>query len=142
MKAINTYLNFPGTSEEAFSFYKTVFGGEYYIMRFKETPEAEKLSPELAEKAMHISLPIGKDNTLMATDALEEMGHKTTPGNNYFICLDAESEAEAQRLFDGLSAGGKVEVPLGKMFWGALYGQITDKFGIQWMINFNENPNA
>ena len=113
MATLNPYLNFLGNTEEAFNFYKSVFGGEFTnLTRFKDTPAAAQMKPEDAEKLMHVSLPIGKGNTLMGTDALESMGHKVTHGNNTQLSLEADSKEEATKLFDGLSAGGKPEVPL------------------------------
>ena len=88
---------------------------------------------------MHISLPIGKGNILMATDALESLGQKLVPGNNVHLCLSAESREEADRVFNGLSAGGKVVMPLSDQFWGAYYGMFVDKYGISWMISYDKN---
>jgi PhnB protein len=137
MPSINPYLNFAGKTEEAFNFYKSVFGGEFAMLqRFSDTPDADKLPPGVKDKIMHVSLPIGKDNILMGTDACEEMGFNIKQGNNYHICIGAESREEADRLFNGLSEGGKVNMPLQDMFWGAYYGDMTDKFGIQWMVNY------
>lgn len=136
MIKINPYLNFNGNTEEAFNFYKTVFGGEFFrIQRFKETPEAGRVPKEEQEKLMHVSLPIGKGNMLMATDALESMGQKMVAGNNFSLSLNVDSEAEADTLFAKLSAGGKVDMPLKKEFWGAYFGMLTDKFGIRWMVS-------
>ena len=140
MKTVNPYLNFPGNAEEAFNFYKSVFGGEFaMVQRFKDTPEADRVPEDLKEKLMHIALPIGKGNVLMATDALESMGHKVTAGTNFHLSISADSEEEANKLFAGLSAGGIVTVPLAKMFWGAYFGMCTDKFGIQWMVSHDPN---
>jgi PhnB protein len=140
MKTVNPYLNFPGNAEEAFNFYKSVFGGEFAaVQRFKDTPEADRVPEELKEKLMHIALPIGKGNVLMATDALESMGHKVTAGTNFHLSISADSEEEANKLFTGLSAGGIITVPLAKMFWGAYFGMCTDKFGIQWMVSHDPN---
>ena len=137
MATFNPYLNFPGNTEEAFKLYKSVFGGEFtFIQRFKETPMADKIPAKEKDKLMHIALPIGKGNVLMGTDALESMGHKLTPGNNFSISIEADSKEEAKRLFDGLSAGGKVETPLSDHFWGAYFGMFADKFGARWMINY------
>src|SRR6267154_1105010 len=112
MKAVNPYLNFPGNTEEAFTFYKSVFGGEFAVVqRFKDTPEAGTVPENLKDKIMHISLSIGKGNVLMATDALESMEHKVTPGTNFHLSISTDSEEETNKLFDGLSAGGKVTVP-------------------------------
>ncbi|MDP4262683.1 MAG: VOC family protein [Bacteroidota bacterium] len=140
MKTVNPYLNFPGNTEEAFNFYKSVFGGEFItLQRFKDTPEADRVPQNLKEKIMHISLPIGKGNVLMATDALESMGHKVSAGTNFHLSINADSEEETKKLFTALSAGGKVTMPLDKMFWGAYFGMCTDKFGIQWMVSYDQN---
>ncbi|GAB3900378.1 VOC family protein [Larkinella knui] len=140
MATINPYLNFKGNTEEAFNFYKSVFGGEFImVQRFKDTPEGERVSAEEGDKIMHISLPIGKGNILMGTDALESMGHKLTAGNNFQLSIGTDSQQEADAIFNALSAGGQVEVPLGRMFWGAYFGMFTDKFGITWMVSFDEN---
>jgi len=137
MATINPYLNFDGTTEEAFNFYKSVFGGEFaMIQRFKDTPEAGNIPPGVGDKIMHVSLPIGKGNMIMGTDAIESMGHPLTMGNNFYICISPESKEEADKLFNGLSAGGKIEMPLAEMFWGAYYGSFKDKFGVQWMVNY------
>ena len=138
MKAVNTYLNFNGNTEEAFNFYKSVFGGEFaLVMRFKETAEGAKMPPEVQDKIMHIALPLKNGSILMATDSLESMGQKVIEGNNYFICISPESVEEGEKLFKDLSAGGKVELDYQKQFWGAWHGQLTDKFGIQWMLDFD-----
>ncbi len=134
---INPYLNFPGTTEAAFNFYKSVFGGEFSMLqRFKETPDGAKMSAPLQNQIMHISLPIAPGYNLMATDAPAEMGFSLTKGNNFYIAISPDSREEAKRLFDVLSAGGKVEMDMQDMFWGAYYGSFEDKFGIKWMINY------
>lgn len=141
MASINPYLNFPGNTEEAFNFYKSVFGGEFaMVMRFKDTPEKDRVPEQEQEKIMHIALPIG-GNILMATDALESMGHKLEMGNNMSISISATSFDEGKKLFDGLSADGKVTVPYSRQFWGDTFGMFTDKFSIKWMISFNEKYN-
>jgi PhnB protein len=138
MAKMNPYLNFSGNTEEAFLFYRLVFGGEFAaLQRFKDTPESDRMPKEVREKIMHIALPIGKDAVLMATDALESMGQKLMVGNNFYISLEAESKAEADRLYAALSSGGKIEVPLADAFWGAYFGAFADRFGVQWMINFD-----
>ena len=137
MASINPYLNFNGNTEEAFNFYKSVFGGEFLsLMRFKDNPDCGQMSESDKERIMHIALPIGKSDAIMATDSLESMGQKLTIGNNFYIALAPDSKEEAERLFNGLSAGGKIEVPLQDMFWGAYFGSFTDKFGVQWMVNY------
>ncbi len=143
MTKVDIYLNFNGNTEEAFNFYKSVFGGEFSaLQRFKDTPEAGKLSPADQEKLMHISLPIGSSMTLMATDALESMGQTLVVGNNFSISLGADSQEEADRIFGQLSAGGNVEMPLQITFWNAYFGMFTDKFGIQWMVSCDLNQTA
>ena len=140
MATINPYLNFPGSTEEAFNFYKSVFGGEFLsFQRFKDTPAADNVPDNEKDKIMHVSLPIGNGNVLMATDALESMGHKVMVGNNFYISINPESKEEAERLFNGLAAGGKIEMPLQDQFWGAYFGTFTDRFGIQWMVNYSYN---
>ncbi len=139
MTRLNPYLNFNGNSEEAFNFYKSVFGGEFAVlMRFKDSAECGNIPASDQEGIMHIALPIGNGNVLMATDALESMGQKLTFGNNFYISLSPESKGEADRLFNELSAGGKMEMPIQEMFWG-YFGSFADKFGIQWMINYDKN---
>jgi PhnB protein len=134
MKTINPYLNFPGTTEEAFNFYKSIFGGEFTMVQ--KFGKGEKIPDSVSNKIMHISLPIGNGNVLMGTDACEEMGFKLTQGNNMHIILEPESKEEAEKLFNSLSKGGKVGQPLQDTFWGAYYGDFIDKFGIPWMVNY------
>ncbi len=140
MTAINPYLNFAGNTEEAFNFYKSVFGGEFLaVTRFRDTPEAGNVPENERDKIMHIALPIGNGNVLMATDALESMGHRLAAGNNFSLSIQPDSKPEAERLFNALSAGGKVDMPLEKAFWGAYFGMVKDRFGVQWMINYDES---
>lgn len=138
MAKMNAYLNFNGNTEEAFNFYKSVFGGEFTtFQRFKDTAEKDKLSAADGEKIMHVALPIGQHgDVLMATDILESMGQKIIVGNNFSVSIQADSKEEADKIFTALSAGGKVEMPIADAFWGAYFGMFTDKFGIQWMVNF------
>lgn len=137
MKALNPYLNFPGNTEEAFNFYKSVFGGELVgLTRYSDIPEDGKVKPNEKEKLMHVSLPIGKNNVLMATDVLESTGGQLTAGTNFHISITADSKEEATKVFNGLSKGGEVSMPLADTFWGDYFGMLTDKFGIQWMINY------
>jgi PhnB protein len=138
MPSLNPYLNFNGNTEEAFKFYQSVFGGELSIQRFKDTPESGNIPEADRNKVMHVMLPIGKGNSLMGTDAMESVGQKVTVGNNFYISIDTESQEEADRLFKGLSAGGKVELEMQKTFWGSYFGMFADKFGIQWMISYSE----
>ncbi|MCO6474449.1 MAG: VOC family protein [Ignavibacterium sp.] len=139
MKSINPYLNFQGNTEEAFNFYKSVFGGEFQggIFRFKDTQMRDKLSDEEQQMVMHIGLPMGNQNYLMATDALESMGQKVIFGNNFYISILADSREEADKLFAGLSEGGKVEMPMADQFWGDYFGSLVDKFGVQWMVIYS-----
>ena len=109
------------------------------LQRFKDIPDGDKMSPSDQEKIMHIRLPIGHGNFLMASDALVSMGQTLNSGNNFSISLEVESREEANKLFNGLSTGGKVGMPLEDAFWGAYFGMCTDKFGIQWMINYDYN---
>lgn len=140
MARTSTYLNFPRSTEEAFMLYKSVFGGEFDgpIHRMGEVP-AQEGAPAMAEEdknlVMHIALPILGGHVLMGTDAPESMGFTVTFGNNVFINLEPDTKEEADRLFAGLSAGGKADMPLQEMFWGAYYGSCTDKFGVKWMFN-------
>lgn len=137
MAAINPYLNFNGNCEEAFNFYKSVFGGEFLtLMRYKDMPSEGNLSASEGEKIMHTALPIGQGTFLMGGDVLEAMG-KATIGTNVNIAISPDSEEEARRLFDGLAAGGQVTMPLDQAPWGDLFGMLTDKFEIQWMVNYS-----
>ena len=135
MAKLNPYLNFNGKTEEAFNFYKSVLGGEFLMLqRFRDTPFGDKMPEDDKDKVMHVALPIG-ENILMGTDTIESIGQQLTSGNNFSLSLETESMEEADRLFNALSQGGRVEMPLQKTFWDAYYGMFTDKFGIQWMIN-------
>ena len=144
MARTSTYLNFPRNTEEAFNFYKSVFGTEFGgngIARLKDIPPAPDMPP-LAEGdknlVMHIELPIVGGHMLMGTDAPETMGFTVQMGNNVHINLEPDTRAETKKLFDALSAGGKVTMPLQDMFWGAYFGSCTDKFGLHWMFNCME----
>lgn len=141
---VSTYLNFAGHTEEAFLFYKSVFGSEFLgngIQRFGDVPAstgAAPLSEDDKKLVLHVELPILGGHILMATDAPESMGFKVTPGNNMHINLEPESRAETKRLFDALSANGTINMELQDMFWGAYYGSCTDQYGINWMFNCTE----
>lgn len=138
MISVNPYLNFAGNTEEAFNFYRSIFGGDFpMVMRFGDTPEAARAGAEDAQKLMHIALPLGS-SMLMATDALESMGQKLVQGNNFHLVINAESRNEADTLYSKLSKSGKSTVPMADTFWGDYYGMLTDKFGIQWMISFSQ----
>jgi PhnB protein len=142
MASLNPYLNFKGDTEEAFNFYRSVFGGEFItLQRFKDTPESDRVPENEKDKIMHVSLEVSKGYILMGTDALESMGHKIHSGDNISLSLTAESEEEAIKLFNGLSEGGTVQMPLQKTFWGAFFGMLKDKFGIQWMVSYDYPKN-
>jgi PhnB protein len=138
MAQINPHINFNGNAEEAFTFYKSVFGGEFaIIMRFKDISSPEfPVTEKEANKIMHISLPIGK-NVLMANDVPESMGKTNENENRSKISISAESKEEADRLFNGLSAGGQIEVPIGDSPWGSYFGMFRDKYGIEWIVDFD-----
>ena len=143
MATTNTYLNFNGNCEEAFTFYKSVFGGEFnYLGRFNEMPpQAENQMSEVHGKLiMHVSLPIGT-SILMGSDTGGEWANSYVQGNNFSVSITADSKEEADRLFAGLSDGGKVTMPLNETFWGDYFGMLIDKFGIGWMMSFNKNQN-
>jgi len=139
MPALNPYLNFNGNTEEVFNFYKSVFGGEFAtVMRFKDTPSEHPMPETEGNKIMHIALPIGKGNMLMGSDVPPSYP-QATHGSGFYISITADSEEEAKKLFDGLSKGGNVVMPLSKAFWGALFSMFSDKFGIQWMVSYDYN---
>jgi PhnB protein len=140
MTKFNIYLNFPGNAEEALNFYRSVFGGEFRaVIRFKDMPmPGQKLRKEDENKLMHIALPVGKDDILMASDALESHGQKLTVGDNMSISVQPDSREEADRIFKALSAGGTIEMPIADQPWGDYYGSFTDRFGIPWMVNYSK----
>ena len=138
MTTVNVYLTFQGNCEEAFNFYKSVFGGEFEsVNRFGEMPSAEdyNVSDSEKDKIMHISLPISAETMLMGSDNAENSGFKTRFGNNFSISIHCDSKEESDRLFSKLSAGGRVYMPMNDTFWGSYFGMFSDQFGIQWMIN-------
>ena len=142
MALINPYINFNGNAEEAFTFYKSVFGGEFSnITRFKDMPNPGfTVSENEANKIMHIALPIGK-NVLIANDVPESMGRTNENENRSKISISAESKEEADKLFNGLSAGGQIEAPIGDSPWGSYFGMLRDKYGIEWMVDFDPKYN-
>lgn len=142
MTKLNPYLTFLGNCEEAFNYYKSIFGGEFqYVGRFSQMPDDPKYSiPEdQKNKIMHISLPISKETILMGSDTGGDWGAKTTLGNNISLSVTADSKENADRLFESLSQDGKVTMPIADTFWGDYFGMCTDKFDINWMISFNDN---
>lgn len=136
MKAVNPYLNFDGNTEEAFKFYQSVFGGELQITRFKDMADTMGANGEDLNKIANIALPLNGDTMLMGTDLLESMGQKLTMGNNFSITLETDSAEEAEELFNKLSDGGEVQMPLMQTEWAEKYGDCIDKFGIHWMVNY------
>jgi len=142
MTTVNVYLNFKGNCEEAFNFYKSVFGGEFpYIGRFKDMPPQEGMPPltkEMENMIMHVSLAISKETMLMGSDTGGEWAPGFLQGNNFSISINTDSKEEADRLFNGLSAGGKVIMPQSDTFWGDYFGMFTDKFGINWMVSHSK----
>ncbi|HLT50013.1 MAG TPA: VOC family protein [Aequorivita sp.] len=143
MALINPHINFNGNAEEAFNFYRSVFGGTFVmIMRLKDMSSTEFPVPEIdANKIMHIALPIGK-NVLMGNDVPESMGKVNENENRSKISISAESREEADKLFNGLSAGGTIEVPIADSPWGSYFGMFRDKFGIEWMVDFDPKHNG
>ena len=142
MAKVSTYLNFPGNAGEAFHFYKSVFGGDFKgeIVRFKDLPESPdqpQIPDDEKELIMHIELPITGGHILMGSDVPQSMGFDLELGNNVQIVLEPDSKEETDRLFEGLSADGKVTMPLQDMFWGTYFGTCADKFGVQWMFSFD-----
>ena len=143
MALINPHINFNGNAEEAFNFYKSVFGGEFLkIMRFKDLASSEfPVAENEANKIMHIALPIG-NNILMANDVPEILGRTNENENRSKISISAESKEEADKLFNGLSEGGKIEMPIADSPWGSYFGMFRDKFGIEWMVDFDPGQNG
>jgi PhnB protein len=144
MARVSTYLNFANYTEEAFNFYKSVFNSAFNepgVRRFGDMPPMDGVPPmsdELKNLVMHVELPITGGHVLMGTDAPEQMGFKVSFGNNIHINLEPDTREETKRLFDALSAGGKVGMELQDMFWGAYFGSCTDKYGVNWMFNCNQ----
>lgn len=141
MASLNPYINFKGNTEDAFNFYKSVFGGDFTaVMRFGEMPPMEGAppTPEAAKnKIMHISLMVGQ-SMLMGSDAVEGFGPPIAVGNNYSVSINADSKEQADKYFNGLAAGGNIGMPMSDAFWGSYFGMLTDKFGTNWMISFNQ----
>lgn len=144
MVKVNTYLNFNGNTEEAFNFYKSVFGGEFsYFVRFNEMPmEGVQLSEEDRNKLMHVSLPVGEHFVLMGTDTLESLGQQLVQGNNLYLSIHPDSKDEADRIFNALSEGAEIEMPMADQVWGDYFGSLKDKFGTGWMVNYGQPQDA
>jgi PhnB protein len=144
MAQINPYIHFNGNAEEAFTFYKSIFGGEFaMVSRFKDfSNPGNPISESDANRIMHIALPIGNSNVLMASDVAEILGHVNENENRSKISISAESKEEADKLFNGLSAGGKIEMPIANSPWGSYFGMFRDKYGIEWMVDFDPVRNG
>jgi PhnB protein len=143
MASIHSYLTFKGNCEEAFTFYKSVFGGDFVnLSRFSEMPPVEgmEIPAELKEKLMHVSLPIGENSVLMGSDEAAGMGPGVVTGNNISLSITADNREQTDELFSKLSKGGSVSMPLADTFWGSYFGQCTDRYGINWMISFDAEP--
>lgn len=140
MATLHVYLNFPGTCEEAFTFYKSIFGVEFgYIGRFGEVPPTEGQPPlpeEHKNKVMHVSMEVN-NMRLLGSDVIDGFGPPTIFGNNFAVSIDTKTKEEADQLFHGLSEGGQISMPIQDTFWNAYFGMFTDKFGINWMVNFD-----
>ncbi|HEY9311693.1 VOC family protein [Williamsia sp.] len=135
MKSVNPYLNFNGNTEEVFTFYQSVFGGELQLARFSDMDTGDmNMTEEQLRGVAHVSLPLG-DSVLMGSDVPEQMG-TITAGSNFVVSVEADSATEADQLFDGLSGSGEVTMPLGKVEWAERFGMCTDKYGIQWMVGY------
>lgn len=144
MAKINPYLHFLGNAEEVFNFYKSVFGGDFAtVMRYgdmpgcDEMPEDKQIAEADKDKIMHIALPISDGHVLMATDAVGEYAKDAVLGNNISLSVSADRKDEAEKIFNGLSDGGEITMPLGDTFWGAYFGMLKDKFGMNWMVNYD-----
>lgn len=138
MAQVNAYLTFNGNCEQAFSFYKSAFGKEFqYMGRYKENQPECEMTEEEGNRIMHVSLPISEETVLMGSDANEKFGNLPTFGNNIALSINTNSAEEADDLFNKLSKDGKITMPMEKTFWGAYFGMFTDKFEINWMINYD-----
>lgn len=144
MTRLHSYLNFAGNAEQAFGFYRSVFGGEFSsLVRFKDFPMEGVSIPEAdQDKIMHIALPIGEDEILMASDTLESLGQELVQGNNVYLSVHAASREEADRIFHALSEGGEVEMPIDDQPWGDYYGSFKDGFGVMWMVSYSPAAEA
>jgi PhnB protein len=140
MKTANPYLNFNGNTEEAFNFYRSVFGGELTdLLRYRDFGDSMGATGDDLDRIAHVALPLGPDNILMGTDHLEGFGEPVSFGTNFHIALEADDGAEAERLFAALSEGGRVQMPLQPTEWAEKYGQCVDRYGVQWMVMHTGN---
>lgn len=138
MTKVNAYITFNGNCEEAFQLYRSVFGGKYlYIGRYRDVPAADRqiFRPENDNKIMHVSLPVSTETILMGCDNAEANGEEAVIGNNISLSIHTDNQVEADRLFTELSVGGQIKMPMSQTFWGAYFGVLTDRFGINWLIN-------
>ena len=138
MTTLNPYLTFNGNCEDAFNFYKEVFGSDFqHVGRYKDMPAAERknFTTEEDKKIMHISLPISKETILMGCDSSETFGQAITFGNNISLSINSDSKVSADKIFNGLCVGGQIKMPMDETFWGAYFGVVTDKFGIHWTVS-------
>lgn len=141
MNTINPYLNFEGHCEEAFNFYRSVFGGEFIqVSKFKDMPAEFPISEAEKEKLMHIGLVINKETIIHGSDTSAQYAGRFKMGTNISLTVNTDNKGEADRVFVALSAGGKVDMPMSQTFWGAYFGMFTDKFGIQWMVSYEKPP--
>jgi PhnB protein len=138
MNGVNPYLYFDGNARQALEHYRSVFGGDFpVVLRFRDMGGGPPGTPETdLDRIAHMALPLGKDSMLMASDTLPSMGMRLNVGNNFYIALSPETSEEADRLFAGLSEGGKVEMPLQQTAWAEKHGSCTDRFGVQWMFTY------
>ena len=141
VSAVNPYLNFQGNTQQAFDFYRSVFGGDFAgVIRYADFPGNMGVAESDQDKLAHIALPLGKGNMLMGTDVVGQHGNKPfTPGNNFYISLSPDDADETNRLFTALSAGGQVEMPLQQTEWAELFACVVDRFGVQWMLDYTGN---
>lgn len=137
MKAVNPYLNFNGNTEDAFNFYKSVFGGEFRMLMRMKDAQGMPVPAGQEEKIMHIALPLDNGTVLMASDNCNDAIFKE--GNNFYISIHTDSVDEGEKLYHALAAGGNADHPFKKEFWGDYFGSLTDKFGVNWMVNYTEN---
>jgi len=144
MAQVNPYIHFNGNAEEAFTFYKSVFGGDFaMVIRFKDmTFEGSPTNEKETDKIMHIALPIGKHSMLMGSDTPESMGRHNENENRSKISITVESKDEADTIFNGLSAGGQIEMPIANSPWGSYFGMFRDKYGFEWMVDFDPGFNG
>ncbi|MEP2447196.1 MAG: VOC family protein [Balneola sp.] len=136
MKSVNPYLNFKGNAEEAFNFYQSVFGGELDIIRFKDMDDNMGVTGDDLNKIANATLPIGAETLLLGSDAVGSWGESFQRGNDFYINLEPENPEEAKQLFEKLSEGGQIEMPLQKTEWAEYFGMCSDPFGIRWMVNY------